>query len=54
VDSTNVANYWTADRMRAAVPGDVLAERALQRGNASSAAAVDKGSSARITGKAQG
>jgi hypothetical protein len=52
VDSTNVANYWTADRMRAAVPGDVLAERALQRGNASSAAAVDKGSSARITGKA--
>ena len=52
VDSANVAGYWTADRMRAAVPGDVLASKALQRGNASSAAAVEKGSSTRIAGKA--
>lgn len=52
VDSTNVAGYWTADRMRTAVPGDVLASKALQRGNASSSAAVEKGSSTKIAGKA--
>ncbi|KQR67173.1 hypothetical protein ASF98_09440 [Arthrobacter sp. Leaf337] len=52
VDSTSAANYWTADRMRAAVPGDVLASKALQRGNASPAAAVEKGSSTKIAGKA--
>ncbi|MFF1384933.1 trypsin-like serine peptidase [Arthrobacter sp. NPDC058288] len=52
VDGSNAADYWTADRMRAAVPGDVLAAKALQRGNTSSAAAVEKGSSTKITGKA--
>lgn len=31
VDGTGAAEYWTADRMRAAVPGDVLAGNALQR-----------------------
>ncbi|MEK0155506.1 hypothetical protein [Arthrobacter oryzae] len=52
VDSTNAASYWTADRMRSAVPGDVLASKALQRGNTSPAAAVEKGSSTKIAGKA--
>ena len=52
VDNSSAANYWTADRMRTAVPGDVLASKALQRGYASSAAAVEKGSSTRIAGKA--
>jgi V8-like Glu-specific endopeptidase len=52
VDSTSAANYWTEDRMRAAVPGDVLASKALQRGNTSPAATVEKGSSTQIAGKA--
>ena len=52
VDNTNAATYWTADRMRAAVPGDVLASKALERGSASPAAAVEKGSNTRIAGKA--
>jgi V8-like Glu-specific endopeptidase len=52
VDATNAASYWTAERMRAAVPGDVLASKALQRGNTSPAAAVEKGSSTKIAGKA--
>lgn len=32
------AEYWTAERMRNAVPGDVLAEKAVQRGARSKAA----------------
>lgn len=32
LDSTGVAEYWTADRMRQAVSGEVLAEKALERG----------------------
>jgi hypothetical protein len=31
VDSTGAAEYWTPDRMRAAVPGDVLAGNAVER-----------------------
>lgn len=52
VDSVSVASYWTADRMRAAIPGDVLAARAVLRGNKSSPAAVEKGSSTKIGGTA--
>ncbi|BCW70068.1 hypothetical protein [Arthrobacter sp. NicSoilB8] len=36
VTETGTADYWTAERMRNAVPGDVLADRALKR-NATSA-----------------
>jgi len=48
VDSTGAADYWTADRMRSAIPGDVLAGKALERGNTSSAAPVEKGKNTRI------
>lgn len=48
VDSTGVAEYWTADRMRTAIPGDVLAGKAMERGNRSSAALVEKGSNTRV------
>jgi V8-like Glu-specific endopeptidase len=50
VDSTGVAEYWTADRMRSAIPGDVLAGKALERGKSSSAAAVEKGSNTKVPG----
>lgn len=40
VDSTGAAEYWTAERMRAAVPGDVLAGNAIER-RTSLNAAVD-------------
>ncbi|MBT2595648.1 serine protease [Arthrobacter sp. ISL-72] len=52
VEGTSAAAYWTADRMRAALPGDVLAGKALQRGNTSPAVAVEKGSSTKIAGNA--
>lgn len=47
VDSTGAADYWTADRMRNAIPGDVLAGKALERGN-TSAAPVEKGNNTKI------
>ncbi len=50
VDSTGVAEYWTADRMRTAIPGDVLAGKALERGKSSSAASVEKGSNTKVLG----
>lgn len=50
VDSTGAADYWTSDRMRAAIPGDVLAGKALERGNSSSAASVPKGSKTTVKG----
>jgi hypothetical protein len=31
VTETGTADYWTAERMRSAVPGDVLADRAMKR-----------------------
>ncbi|MEV5053049.1 trypsin-like serine peptidase [Arthrobacter sp. LAR12-1-1.1] len=38
VTETGTADYWTPERMRSAVPGDVLADRAMKRsGKASSA-----------------
>ncbi len=38
VTETGAADYWTEERMRAAIPGDVLADKAMQRGNNSKAA----------------
>jgi V8-like Glu-specific endopeptidase len=52
VGGERAADYWTPERMKSAVPGDVLADRALARGNKSSAATVEKGASAQISGKA--
>jgi V8-like Glu-specific endopeptidase len=49
-DSAGAADYWTSDRMRAAVPGDVLAGKALERGKSSSAATVLKGPKTKVTG----
>ncbi|MBG6084207.1 trypsin-like serine peptidase [Zhihengliuella flava] len=40
--------YWTAEKMRNATPGDVLADRALERGVASSASDVARGSLQKI------
>jgi hypothetical protein len=48
LDATGVADYWTADRMRSAIPGDVLAGKALERGNRSSADTVEKGKDTRV------
>jgi hypothetical protein len=49
VDTTGAADYWTTDRMRSAIPGDVLAGKALERGNSSSAGAVEKGSNTKVS-----
>ncbi|RAX44338.1 hypothetical protein DQ354_16105 [Arthrobacter sp. AQ5-06] len=48
LDSTGTADYWTPDRMRAAIPGDVLADKAVERGNTSSAISVEKGASTKV------
>lgn len=42
------ADYWTPDRMLAAIPGDVLAGKALERGNRSSPRIVEKGKSTEV------
>jgi hypothetical protein len=39
VVETGGAEYWTAERMRTAIPGDVLAEKAMQKSANSTAAA---------------
>ena len=39
VVETGGAEYWTAERMRSAIPGDVLAEKAMQKSANSKAAA---------------
>jgi hypothetical protein len=49
VDSSGVADYWTAERMLSAVPGDVLAGKALARGKTTNAATVEKGSNTKVT-----
>ena len=41
VVETGGAEYWTEERMRSAIPGDVLAERAMQK-SANSKAAVNR------------
>ena len=38
VTETGAADYWTAERMRSAVPGDVLADRAMKRSGKATAA----------------
>ena len=48
LETTGVADYWTADRMRSAIPGDVLAGKALERGNRSSDATVEKGNDTKV------
>ncbi|MEE2570726.1 hypothetical protein V1638_15170 [Pseudarthrobacter sp. J64] len=49
-----VADYWTPERMKAAIPGDVLAAKAVERsrGAAGGTAAVEKGANTKIEGKA--
>jgi hypothetical protein len=47
VTDTGAADYWTAERMRNAVPGDVLADKALKRNGKSS-----KSAAARLEGAA--
>lgn len=49
-DNTGAADYWTSDRMRAAIPGDVLASKAVERGKSSSAANVLKGPKTKVAG----
>ena len=48
LDATGVADYWTADRMQSAIPGDVLAGKALERGNRSSPLIVEKGKKSEV------
>lgn len=43
VDAGSAADYWTPERMQSAVSGDTLAGKALERGNRSSLAVVEKG-----------
>lgn len=52
LQTTGVADYWTSERMRSAIPGDVLAQKALEHGKATSRAAVEQGLSTKIAGKA--
>ncbi len=48
LDATGVADYWTAERMQSAIPGDVLAGKALERGNRSSSLLVEKGKKSEV------
>ncbi|MDQ0770130.1 hypothetical protein QF031_002879 [Pseudarthrobacter defluvii] len=50
VDARGAADYWSPERMQSAVPGDTLAGKALERGNRSSAALVEKGKPATTKG----
>ncbi|QDG64363.1 serine protease [Pseudarthrobacter sp. NIBRBAC000502771] len=43
LDAGAAADYWTPERMQGAVPGDTLAGKALERGNRSNPALVEKG-----------
>lgn len=45
VEAGVAADYWTTERMQSAIPGDVLAGKALERGNRSSTDTVEKGKS---------
>ncbi|MCO1338528.1 hypothetical protein BJH93_06425 [Kocuria polaris] len=44
------AGYWTAEKMRNAIPGDVLAERAIERGGAAGNAQAERGAEKKIRG----
>ena len=48
LDAAGVADYWTAERMQSAIPGDVLAGKALERGNRSSTLLVEKGKKSEV------
>lgn len=48
-DGAGAAEYWTADNMRSAIPGDVLAAKALERGNRSAVVEKGKGSQVQAT-----
>ena len=53
VTEAAAADYWTPERMRSAIPGDVLAARAVERGGAAKAAAskpVEVGAPAKVEG----
>jgi hypothetical protein len=57
VTETGAANYWTEERMRNAIPGDVLAGKAMERPNNSRAALnrpVEAGAPSRIEAAAAG
>ena len=43
LDSAGAAEYWTDERMRSAIPGEVLAAEAVERGNRSSLVTTTKG-----------
>jgi V8-like Glu-specific endopeptidase len=53
IASSTAAAYWTSERMRTAIPGDVLAEKAMARHNSKSnslGGILEKGSSTKIAG----
>ncbi|MHC6231665.1 trypsin-like serine peptidase [Arthrobacter sp. MMS24-T111] len=50
VDAGGAADYWTPERMQSALPGDTLASKALERGNRSNLAVVEKGKPATTKG----
>ncbi len=57
VESTTAADYWTPERMKSAVPGDVLASKAVERsrgaaGGTASGKAVEKGAETKVKGSA--
>ncbi len=55
VTEAGAADYWTAERMRNAIPGDVLAAKALERSSNAKAAAnrpVEAGTPAKVEGTA--
>ncbi|MFH5880310.1 trypsin-like serine peptidase [Arthrobacter sp. NA-172] len=54
--NTDPTGYWTAERMQTAIPGDVLAGKALAGGATTGAAngAVETGPPVKITGTAKG
>ncbi len=41
VTETGAADYWTAERMRNAIPGDVLADKAMKRNGKAAAAPLE-------------
>ncbi|MGO4491011.1 serine protease [Arthrobacter sp. 2YAF22_2] len=53
VDDGGSADYWTAERMRGAIPGDVLAAKAVERGSKAKAA-VNRPAGAGAPAKVEG
>ncbi|WP_045730166.1 trypsin-like serine peptidase [Pseudarthrobacter chlorophenolicus] len=48
VNAAGAADYWTADRMEGAIPGDVLAGKALATSPRSNTTAVNKGQNTKV------